>query len=87
MALHVGDIEETETEVIFRKFEEGWIGIGRSVRKQWPQFLQKIIQKLTKIIQKLTKVIQRGPMYPHSVSSNNYNLCNYSAIAKEGNRS
>ena len=23
-----------ETEVIVRKFEEGWIGIGRSVRKQ-----------------------------------------------------
>ena len=28
MALHVGDIQETETKVIFRKFEEGWIGIG-----------------------------------------------------------
>lgn len=48
MALHVGDIQETETKVIFRKFEEGWIGIGRSVRKQWPQFLQKIIKKLIK---------------------------------------
>lgn len=39
MALHVGNIQETETEVIFRKFEEGWIGVGRSVGKQWPQFL------------------------------------------------
>jgi len=34
MALHVGNIQETETEVIFRKFEEGWIGVGRSVGKQ-----------------------------------------------------
>ena len=73
-------IFKRQTEVIFRKFEEGWIGIGRSVKKQWPQFLQKVIQKLTKII-------QRGPMYPHSVSSNNYNLVNYSVIAKEGNQS
>ena len=73
-------IFKRQTEVIFRKFEEGWIGIGRSVRKQWPQFLQKVIQKLTKII-------QRGPMYPHSVSSNNYTLVNYSVIAKEGNQS
>ena len=34
MALHVGNIQERETEVIFRKFEEGWIGVGRSVGKQ-----------------------------------------------------
>lgn len=43
MALDLGNIQETETEICLRKIKEGWIGMGRSGRKLLPQFLHRLV--------------------------------------------